>query len=52
MNSYDNPVLERLPKHLQRYVVEQNYDRYSALDQAIWRYVMRQNYAYLKDIAY
>lgn len=52
MNSYDNPVLEQLPKHLQRYVVEQNYERYSALDQAIWRYVMRQNYAYLKDIAY
>ena len=52
MNTYNNPVLEQLPKHLQRYVVEQNYDRYSALDQAIWRYVMRQNYAYLKDIAY
>lgn len=52
MNTYDNPVLEQLPKHLQRYVVEQAYERYSALDQAIWRYVMRQNYAYLKDIAY
>lgn len=52
MNTYNNPVLESLPKHLQQYVVEQNYDRYSAIDQAIWRYVMRQNYAYLKDIAY
>ncbi len=52
MNTYNNPVLENLPKHLRRYVVEQNYDRYSAIDQAIWRYVMRQNYAYLKDIAF
>lgn len=52
MNTYNNPVLENLPKHLRRYVVEQNYDRYSSIDQAIWRYVMRQNYAYLKDIAF
>lgn len=52
MNTYNNPVLERLPRHLNRYVVEQNYARYSAIDQAIWRYVMRQNYAYLKDVAY
>lgn len=52
MNTYNNPVLERLPRHLNQYVVEQNYARYSAIDQAIWRYVMRQNYAYLKDVAY
>lgn len=52
MRTYDNPILEALPKHLQRYVVDQNYDRYSAMDQAIWRYVMRQNYAYLKDYAF
>ncbi len=52
MKTYNNPILEKLPKHLSRYVVEQNYSRYSFIDQAIWRYVMRQNYAYLKDVAY
>lgn len=32
----------RLPQHLRRYVVEQNYDRYTSEDQAVWRFVMRQ----------
>lgn len=52
MDTYDNPVLEKLPTHLKKYVVPQHYERYSPIDQAIWRYVMRQNYAYLKDVAY
>lgn len=52
MNNYDNPVLDRLPNHLKRYIVEQNYDNYTPVDQAVWRYVMRQNYSFLKDIAY
>ena len=52
MNTYGNPVLERLPLHLQQYLVEQHYERYTPLDQAVWRYVMRQNYRYLKDVAY
>jgi len=34
-----------LPSHLKKYKVEQNYSRYTALDQATWRYVLRQ----LKD---
>ncbi len=32
----------RIPAHLHRYIVEQNYARYSAEDQATWRYIMRQ----------
>ena len=52
METYNNIVLERLPKHLKRYVVAQRYERYTALDQALWRYVMRQNYSFLKDVAY
>lgn len=52
METYNNVVLERLPKHLKRYVVAQQYQRYTALDQALWRYVMRQNYSFLKDVAY
>lgn len=35
----------RVPRHLKKYVIEQNYDRYTAEDQAVWRYIMRQ----LKD---
>ncbi len=52
MQTYNNPVLEKLPKHLRKYVVPQNYARYTSEDQAIWRYVMRQNYEFLKDVAY
>ncbi|AIM38167.1 phenylalanine 4-monooxygenase [Sphingobacterium sp. ML3W] len=52
METYGNPVLERLPLHLKRFIVPQYYERYTAIDQAVWRYVMRQNYAYLRDIAY
>ncbi|MFD2742015.1 MULTISPECIES: aromatic amino acid hydroxylase [Sphingobacterium] len=52
MNTYNNPVLKNLPAHLRQFVVPQNYQRYTAIDQAVWRYVMRQNYAYLKDVAY
>ncbi|MCW2262977.1 MULTISPECIES: aromatic amino acid hydroxylase [Sphingobacterium] len=52
METYGNPVLNRLPQHLKRFIVPQQYDRYTAIDQAVWRYVMRQNYAYLRNIAY
>ncbi|SEM91058.1 phenylalanine-4-hydroxylase [bacterium A37T11] len=52
MNTYNNPVLEKLPLHLKQYLVEQQYERYTPIDQAVWRYVMRQNYSYLKDVAY
>jgi phenylalanine-4-hydroxylase len=36
-----------VPAHLKQYVVEQNYDNYTAIDQAVWRYVMRQNTNFL-----
>ena len=32
----------KLPAHLKRYAVTQDYDRYTPVDQAVWRYVMRQ----------
>lgn len=31
-----------LPAHLKRYVVEQDYSRYTPVDQEVWRYIMRQ----------
>lgn len=39
--------MEKLPKHLQKYIVEQDYDRYTPVHQATWRYIMRQLKAYL-----
>jgi phenylalanine-4-hydroxylase len=32
----------RLPAHLKRYIVQQDYSRYTAEDQAVWRFIMRQ----------
>ena len=36
-----------LPEHLKRYVVEQDYSRYTPVDQELWRYIMRQLRAFL-----
>ncbi len=51
-NDFNNPQVKKLPNHLRQFIVEQNYDHYTPVDHAVWRYVMRQNYSYLKDIAY
>jgi phenylalanine-4-hydroxylase len=47
-----NEVTENLPPHLLQFVVDQPYDSYTPVDQAVWRYVMRQNYNYLKKVAH
>lgn len=51
-NDFSNPQVANLPLHLRQFIVDQNYDKYTPVDQAVWRYVMRQNYSYLKDVAY
>ncbi len=51
-NDFNNPQVSRLPNHLKQYIVEQHYEKYTPVDHAVWRYVMRQNYSYLKDVAY
>ena len=51
-NDFNNPRVARLPNHLKQYIVEQHYEKYTPIDHAVWRYVMRQNYSYLKDVAY
>jgi phenylalanine-4-hydroxylase len=51
-NDFNNPQVAKLPKHLRQFIVEQHYEKYTPVDQAVWRYVMRQNYSYLKDVAY
>jgi len=47
-----NEVTENLPPHLLQFVVDQPYDEYTPVDQAVWRYVMRQNYHYLRKVAH
>ena len=49
---FNNPQVANLPKHLRQFIVEQRYENYTPIDQAVWRYVMRQNYSYLKHVAY
>lgn len=51
-NHFNNKQVEALPRHLRQYIVDQHYEKYTAIDQAVWRYVMRQNYSYLKEVAY
>ena len=46
-----NPVLDKLPNHLRQYIKPQNYEEYSPIDQAVWRYVMRKNVDYLSKVA-
>ncbi len=52
MSYESNPILDKLPKHLQQYIKPQNYEDYSAIDQAVWRYVMRKNVDYLSKVAH
>lgn len=42
----------KIPRHLQKYVVDQQYEKYTPIDHAVWRYVMRQNHNYLKVTAH
>ncbi len=52
MSDFNNKQVAKLPKHLRQFIVAQNYEKYTPIDQAVWRYVMRQNYSYLKHVAY
>ncbi len=52
LTDFNNPQVAKLPKHLKQYIVPQHYERYTPVDHAVWRYVMRQNYSYLKDVAH
>jgi phenylalanine-4-hydroxylase len=51
-NDFNNPQVAALPRHLKQFIVDQHYEHYTPVDHAVWRYVMRQNYSYLKDVAY
>ncbi|MCY0876820.1 MAG: aromatic amino acid hydroxylase [Firmicutes bacterium] len=42
----------RVPAHLRSYVVRQHYEAYTPVDQAVWRFVMRQNRYFLEGRAH
>ncbi|MGB5106311.1 MAG: aromatic amino acid hydroxylase [Candidatus Zixiibacteriota bacterium] len=51
-NLPDNENIRKLPNHLRQFIVDQNYKRYTPVDHAVWRYVMRQNYNFLREYAH
>ncbi|MFY0544244.1 aromatic amino acid hydroxylase [Brevibacillus sp. H7] len=53
MNRVDSEFsLVQVPVHLKEFVVEQDYERYTPIDHAVWRYVMRQNSSFLGKTAH
>lgn len=48
----NNPALNRLPQHLKKYIVEQRYQDYTAIDHAVWRYIMRQAIDFFSENAH
>lgn len=47
-----NPLIDRLPAHLKQFIKPQNYEDYTPINQAVWRYVMRKNVDYLGKVAH
>ncbi len=47
-----NEVIDRLPCHLYNLIIDQPYNKYTAQDHAVWRYIMRQNVRYLPSVAH
>ena len=47
-----NELISRLPKHLKQFIKPQNYEDYTPINQAVWRYVMRKSVNYLADVAH
>jgi len=44
--------LDKLPKHLSVFTIQQPYHDYTAKNQAVWRYVMRKSTAFLSKVAH
>ena len=47
-----NELLDRLPPHLNQFIKPQDYNDYTPINQAVWRYVMRKNIKYLSQNAH
>jgi phenylalanine-4-hydroxylase len=44
--------LDKLPKHLNVFTIQQPYHGYTAKNQAVWRYVMRKSTTFLSKVAH
>ncbi len=51
-NFSKNSFLDKLPKHLRVFTIEQPYNEYTAKNQAVWRYVLRKSTKYLGKVAH
>ncbi len=47
-----NKHLKSLPNHLLQYIVDQDYNDYTPINHAVWRYVMKQNVDYLPKVIF
>lgn len=47
-----NKHLKSLPSHLLQYIVDQDYNQYTSINHAVWRYVMKQNIDYLPKVIF
>ena len=47
-----NPQVASLPNHLKQFYVDQNWDKYTPIDHAVWRYIMRQAVHILRENAH
>lgn len=47
-----NPLIDRLPPHLKQFIKPQDYEEYTPINQAVWRYVMRKNVQFLSQTAH
>jgi phenylalanine-4-hydroxylase len=45
-------AIQKLPAHLRRYVVTQDYDAYTPRDQSVWRHILNRLKAHLADKAH
>ena len=41
-----------IPPHLRKFIVEQNYDNYTPIDHAVWRFIMRISKSFFKKNAH
>lgn len=44
--------MELVPNHLKKYIVSQDYNRYTAVDHAVWRFILRQLKSFLSRHAH
>ncbi|MFQ5498881.1 MAG: aromatic amino acid hydroxylase, partial [Candidatus Zixiibacteriota bacterium] len=47
-----NERIKSLPDYLQQFIVDQDYDRYTPINHAVWRFVMRRNLDFLRAHAH